>query len=55
MTELGFRRADIKGTFHEVLDYTVVEWADGHVLVEMEVKPQHRNLGGSVHGGVLRE
>ena len=37
MTELGFRRADIKGTFHEVLDYTVVEWADGHVLVEMEV------------------
>ena len=53
MTELGFRRADIKGTFHEVLDYTVVEWVDGHVLVEMEVKPEHRNLGGSVHGGVL--
>ncbi|HAA92387.1 MAG TPA: hypothetical protein DCS82_06515 [Rhodospirillaceae bacterium] len=53
MTELGFKREDIRGTFHEVLDYTVVEWGDGFVLVELEVKPEHRNLGGSVHGGVL--
>ena len=53
MPELGFRREDIRGTFHEVLDYTVVEWEDGYVLVDLEVKPEHRNLGGSVHGGVL--
>ncbi|MDA0655264.1 MAG: PaaI family thioesterase [Proteobacteria bacterium] len=53
MAQLGFSRDDIKGTFHEVLDYTVVEWGDGHVLIEMEVKQEHRNLGGSVHGGVL--
>ena len=53
MTTLGFKREDIKDTFHEVLDYTVEEWGDGHVLLQMVVKPEHRNLGGSVHGGVL--
>ena len=53
MTTLGFKREDIKDTFHEVLDYTVEEWSDSHVLLQMVVKPEHRNLGGSVHGGVL--
>ena len=48
-----YEREDIKGTFHEVLDYKVIEWRDGHVLMELEVKPEHRDHEHFIHDGIL--
>ena len=48
-----YKREDIRGTFHEVLDYKVVEWRDGHVLMELEGKPEHRDQENSIHDGIL--
>jgi uncharacterized protein (TIGR00369 family) len=54
MTETrGYKRANIEGNFHEVMNYTVLEWSDGHALIEMQVLPKHRNRGASIHGGVI--
>ena len=48
-----YEREDIRGTFHEVLDYKVVEWRDGHVLMELKVKPEHRDHENFIHDGIL--
>ena len=48
-----YEREDIRGTFHEVLDYNVVEWRDGHVLMQLEVKPEHRDQEEFIHDGIL--
>lgn len=53
MTKHGYKRQGTEGTFHEVLDYTVLEWEEGHALIEMPVQPKHRNRGSSIHGGVI--
>jgi uncharacterized protein (TIGR00369 family) len=53
MSAFGFKREDVLGTWHEVLGYNVIDWEDGRALLELTVKPEHRNLGKSVHGGVL--
>jgi uncharacterized protein (TIGR00369 family) len=53
MTPHGYKRDGTVGTFHEVLDYTVLEWEEGHALIEMPVQSKHRNRGSSIHGGVI--
>ncbi|URK16805.1 PaaI family thioesterase [Thalassospira sp. GO-4] len=35
------------------LGYRLVEWADGHAVVELEMKDFHRNRVGILHGGIL--
>lgn len=35
------------------LGYRLVEWAENHAVVELEVREQHRNRAGILHGGVL--
>jgi len=39
--------------YHEMLGYKVVEWEDGHVRMEMDVKEKHRQRGTYTHGGIL--
>lgn len=42
------------GNYHEMLGYKVVEWEDGHVRLEMDVRDRHRNnFGDYTHGGIL--
>ena len=53
MTQNGYKRDGTAGTFHDVLDYTVLEWEEGNALIEMQVQPKHRNRGSSIHGGVI--
>lgn len=53
MMESVYKREDIKGTFHEVLDYEVVEWRDGHVLMELRIKQEHRDYEDFIHDGIL--
>ena len=53
MLESVYEREDIRGTFHEVLDYKVVEWRDGHVLMELKVKPEHRDNENFIHDGII--
>lgn len=35
------------------LGYRLVEWADDHAVIELDIKDYHRNRGGILHGGVL--
>ncbi|MCC9621093.1 PaaI family thioesterase [Thalassospira sp. MA62] len=35
------------------LGYRLVEWADDHAVIELEIRDQHRNRAGIMHGGVL--
>ena len=53
MTQNGYKRDGTAGTFHDVLDYTVLEWEEGNALIKMQVQPKHRNRGSSIHGGVI--
>ncbi|EWH00814.1 PaaI family thioesterase [Halomonas sp. BC04] len=39
--------------YHELLGMHVVEWAEDHAVVELNVDAQHLNRSGIVHGGVL--
>lgn len=39
--------------YHELLGMQVVEWHDGHAVVELTIEPKHLNRSGNVHGGVL--
>lgn len=43
---------DLPG-FHKVLGYRQVAWEEGRAVIELEIQPQHLNLGGVIHGGVL--
>ncbi|WP_412777787.1 PaaI family thioesterase [Thalassospira lucentensis] len=35
------------------LGYRLVEWAEDHAVIELDIKDYHRNRGGILHGGVL--
>lgn len=35
------------------LGYRLVEWAENHAVVELEIKACHRNRAGILHGGIL--
>lgn len=41
------------GAFASLLGFRVVEWADGHVRMEMDIRPEHLNRSGILHGGVV--
>lgn len=43
---------DLPG-FHNLLGYRQVAWEDGRAVIELEIQPQHLNLAGVIHGGVL--
>lgn len=43
---------DLPG-FHSLLGYRQVSWQENEAVVELELAPQHLNLGGVIHGGVL--
>ncbi|MDF0751639.1 PaaI family thioesterase [Marinobacter sp. 71-i] len=43
---------DLPG-FHNLLGYRQVSWDESEAVIELELAPQHLNLGGVVHGGVL--
>ena len=35
------------------LGYRLVEWAEDHAVIELDIKDYRRNRGGILHGGVL--
>ncbi|MDY7577084.1 PaaI family thioesterase [Herbaspirillum sp. RTI4] len=39
--------------FKDLLGHRVAEWGPDQVVVELDIGPQHLNLAGTVHGGVL--
>ncbi len=39
--------------FCEHLGIEIVEWSDGHVVLEAEMKPEHCNNSGIPHGGFI--
>lgn len=41
------------GGFHTVLGYRQASWDEECAVIDLELTPQHLNLGGVVHGGVL--
>lgn len=43
---------DLPG-FHNLLGYRQVAWEQDEAVIELELKPEHLNLGGVIHGGVL--
>ena len=40
-------------TFESTLGVEFKKYSDGYCEVELKVKPEHLNIGGSVHGGVI--
>lgn len=43
---------DLPG-FHRLLGYRQVSWEEGRAVIALDLKPEHLNLGGVIHGGVL--
>lgn len=43
---------DLPG-FHRLLGYRQVAWEETSATIELELRPEHLNLGGVIHGGVL--
>lgn len=43
---------DLPG-FHKLLGYRQVSWELNRAVISLELKPEHLNLGGVIHGGVL--
>ena len=43
---------DLPG-FHKILGYRQVSWEEKEAVIELEIQPDHLNLGGVIHGGVL--
>ncbi len=41
------------GAFGQMLGFCVVEWRDGFVQMEMEIRPEHLNRSGVLHGGII--
>lgn len=41
------------GGFHAMLGYRQAGWEEDCAVIELELTPDHLNLGGVVHGGVL--
>ncbi len=47
-----FNTPDI-GAFGRMLGFRVSEWRDGFVRMEMDVRPEHLNRSGVLHGGIV--
>lgn len=43
---------DLHG-FHNLLGYRQVSWLENEAIIELALRPEHLNLGGVIHGGVL--
>lgn len=43
---------DLPG-FHNLLGYRQVSWLENEAIIELTLRPEHLNLGGVIHGGVL--
>ena len=41
------------GAFGQMLGFRIVEWRDGHVRIEMDIRPEHLNRSGVLHGGII--
>ncbi|MDH3231402.1 MAG: PaaI family thioesterase [Alphaproteobacteria bacterium] len=41
------------GAFGQMLGFRVTEWRDGSVRMEMDVRPEHLNRSGVLHGGII--
>ena len=41
------------GGFHALLGYKIIDWGEKKAVIELEVRPEHLNMGGVIHGGVL--
>lgn len=41
------------GAFGQMMGFRVVEWRDGFVRMEMDVRPDHLNRSGVLHGGII--
>jgi uncharacterized protein (TIGR00369 family) len=41
------------GAFGQMLGLRVVEWRDGYVRLEMDIRPEHLNRSGVLHGGII--
>jgi uncharacterized protein (TIGR00369 family) len=39
--------------FQEHLGYRIVEWREGHAVVELQTTAAHLNRGGVVHGAIM--
>lgn len=42
-----------KGTYLEFLGFRLAQWKNGFARLEMDVRPEHRNTVGYLHGGVI--
>lgn len=43
---------DLPG-FHNLLGYRQVSWEEDKAVIALDLKPEHLNLGGVIHGGVM--
>ena len=41
------------GAFGQMLGFRVSEWRDGFVRMEMDIRPEHLNRSGVLHGGII--
>lgn len=41
------------GGFHALLGYKIIDWDESRAVIELEIRPEHINMGGVIHGGVL--
>ena len=41
------------GAFGQMLGFRVTEWRDGFVRMEMDIRPEHLNRSGVLHGGIV--
>jgi len=41
------------GTYLEFLGFRLIDWREGFVRMDMQIRPDHRNTVGYLHGGVI--
>lgn len=41
------------GAFGQMLGFRVTDWRDGFVRMEMDIRPEHLNRSGVLHGGMI--
>lgn len=49
---LAYEQAHGSG-LQDHLGYRLVEWAENHAVIELDIQDHHRNRAGILHGGVL--
>ena len=41
------------GTYLEFLGFRLIDWREGFARLDMQIRPDHRNTVGYLHGGVI--